>query len=52
MEEADLLGDGIAIMASGSIRALGSSLRLEKKYGSGYQVGNGGIWQGGKGHVK
>jgi ABC-type multidrug transport system ATPase subunit len=35
MEEADVLGDRIAIMASGSIRALGSSLRLQQKYGSG-----------------
>jgi hypothetical protein len=31
MEEADVLSDRIAIMARGSIRALGSSLRLKQK---------------------
>jgi hypothetical protein len=46
MEEADVLGDRIAIMARGSIRALGSSLRLKQKYGSGYQVsiGHRSLW--------
>lgn len=52
MEEADLLGGRIAIVACGSIRALGSSLRLEQRYGSGYQVEKGGIWQGWRGHLK
>ena len=48
MEEADVLGDRIAIMARGSIRALGSSLRLKQKYGSGYQVrGSAGRGRGG-----
>lgn len=39
MEEADVLGGRIAIMARGRIRAMGSSLRLKQKYGSGYKVG-------------
>jgi ABC-type multidrug transport system ATPase subunit len=38
MEEADILGDRIAIMAKGKLRCLGSSLRLKQKFGSGYQV--------------
>jgi len=38
MEEADILGDQIAIMARGKIRAFGSSLRLKQKFGSGYQI--------------
>ena len=38
MEEADILGDKVAIMAKGSLRALGSSLRLKQKFGAGYQV--------------
>jgi len=33
MDEADLLGDRIAIMASGVIRCCGSSLFLKNKYG-------------------
>jgi ABC-type multidrug transport system ATPase subunit len=37
MEEADILGDRIAIMARGRLRALGSSLRLKQRFGSGYQ---------------
>ena len=39
MEEADILGDRIAIMAKGKLRCLGTSLRLKQKFGSGYQVG-------------
>ncbi|CAL4103477.1 unnamed protein product [Meganyctiphanes norvegica] len=38
MEEADLLGDRIAIMADGVIRCCGSSLFLKKKYGAGYRL--------------
>ncbi|KAI9562460.1 hypothetical protein GHT06_009893 [Daphnia sinensis] len=38
MEEADLLGDRIAIMASGQIQCCGSSLFLKKKYGAGYHL--------------
>ncbi|GAX81954.1 hypothetical protein CEUSTIGMA_g9382.t1 [Chlamydomonas eustigma] len=38
MEEADILGDRIAIMAKGRLRCLGTSLRLKQKFGSGYQV--------------
>ena len=38
MEEADILGDTIAIMARGSVRAYGSSLRLKQRFGSGYQL--------------
>lgn len=33
MEEADLLGDRIAIMANGVVQCCGSSLFLKKKYG-------------------
>jgi len=33
MDEADLLGDRIAIMASGVIRCCGTSLFLKNKYG-------------------
>jgi len=38
MEEADLLGDRIGIMAEGELRCVGSSLFLKKKYGVGYQL--------------
>lgn len=38
MEEADILGDRVAIMAKGSLRCLGSALRLKQKFGAGYQV--------------
>jgi len=38
MEEADILGDSIAIMARGKLRAIGSSIRLKQKFGSGYQI--------------
>ncbi len=33
MDEADLLGDRIGIMAEGHLRCLGSSLFLKKEYG-------------------
>ena len=38
MDEADLLGDSIAIMAEGQLRCCGSSLFLKKHYGVGYQL--------------
>ena len=38
MEEADTLGDVIAIMSRGRLCCLGSSLHLKNKYGSGYAV--------------
>eukprot|EP00123_Amoebidium_parasiticum_P018720 comp24269_c0_seq1/m.45256 comp24269_c0_seq1/g.45256 ORF comp24269_c0_seq1/g.45256 comp24269_c0_seq1/m.45256 type:complete len:1770 (-) comp24269_c0_seq1:99-5408(-) len=38
MDEADLLGNRIAIMAEGNLRALGSSLFLKKRFGVGYQM--------------
>ena len=36
MDEADILGDRIAIMADGELRCVGSSLFLKKTYGVGY----------------
>mmetsp|Transcript_18020 Transcript_18020/g.36628 ORF Transcript_18020/g.36628 Transcript_18020/m.36628 type:complete len:1943 (+) Transcript_18020:73-5901(+) len=38
MDEADLLGDRIAIMSEGSLRCVGSSLFLKKEYGVGYNI--------------
>lgn len=38
MEEADILGDRIAIMARGRLRCIGTSNRLKQKFGAGYQV--------------
>eukprot|EP00124_Ichthyophonus_hoferi_P000157 Ihof_evm21s5 gene=Ihof_evmTU21s5 len=38
MDEADLLGNRIAIMAEGQLQACGSSLYLKKHYGVGYQL--------------
>lgn len=38
MDEADILGDRIAIMADGRLRCVGSSLFLKKNYGVGYQL--------------
>eukprot|EP00536_Pseudo-nitzschia_multiseries_P003231 jgi/Psemu1/284283/fgenesh1_pg.48_\ len=38
MDEADILGDRIAIMAEGQLRCIGSSLFLKKTYGVGYQL--------------
>ncbi|CAG8488674.1 7286_t:CDS:10 [Ambispora leptoticha] len=38
MEEADLLGDRIGIMANGKLRAIGSSTHLKNKYGIGYRI--------------
>ncbi|XP_068921390.1 phospholipid-transporting ATPase ABCA3-like [Petaurus breviceps papuanus] len=38
MDEADLLGDRIAIMAKGELQCCGSSLFLKQKYGAGYHL--------------
>lgn len=38
MDEAEILGDRIAIMAEGQLRCAGSALFLKKKYGVGYQL--------------
>eukprot|EP01119_Soliformovum_irregulare_P016146 TRINITY_DN4639_c1_g1_i1.p1 TRINITY_DN4639_c1_g1~~TRINITY_DN4639_c1_g1_i1.p1 ORF type:complete len:1195 (-),score=473.31 TRINITY_DN4639_c1_g1_i1:27-3611(-) len=38
MEEADILGDKIAIMARGALRCVGSALHLKQKFGAGYRV--------------
>lgn len=38
MDEADVLGDRIAIMSQGSIECLGSSLFLKNRYGAGYKL--------------
>ena len=38
MEEADILGDRICIMARGNVRAIGSSIRLKQKFGAGYAI--------------
>ncbi|XP_037937487.1 ATP-binding cassette sub-family A member 3-like [Teleopsis dalmanni] len=38
MDEADVLGDRIAIMCGGELKCLGTSFFLKKKYGSGYHL--------------
>jgi len=38
MDEADILGDRIAIMSEGQLQCCGSSLFLKKTYGVGYQL--------------
>ncbi|KAG1651994.1 ATP-binding cassette sub-family A member 3 [Nymphon striatum] len=38
MEEADVLGDRIAILASGQLQCCGSSMFLKNKYGAGYHM--------------
>jgi ATP-binding cassette subfamily A (ABC1) protein 3 len=38
MDEADLLGDRIAIMAEGELKCCGSSYFLKKKFGAGYHL--------------
>ena len=38
MDEADYLGDRIAIMGEGKIRTCGSSLYLKKTFGVGYSL--------------
>ena len=37
MEEADILNDRIEIMKEGQIKAIGTSLELKNRYGSGYE---------------
>lgn len=36
MEEADILGDRIAIMAKGKLRCIGTSIRLKSRFGTGF----------------
>lgn len=38
MDEADILGDRIGIMASGKLTALGSSIFLKNRFGVGYNL--------------
>lgn len=38
MDEADILGDRIAIMTEGQVECTGSSLFLKQRYGVGYQL--------------
>jgi ATP-binding cassette, subfamily A (ABC1), member 3 len=38
MDEADILGDRIGIMASGKLTALGTSIFLKSKFGVGYNL--------------
>ena len=38
MDEADVLGDRIGIMAKGKVVCLGSSLFLKNRYGAGYKL--------------
>jgi len=38
MDEADYLGDRIAIMSSGKLAALGSSFFLKNRFGIGYNL--------------
>jgi len=38
MDEADILGDRIAIMTKGKISCLGSSIFLKNKFGVGYNM--------------
>lgn len=38
MEEADILGDEVAIMARGWLKAFGMPLRLKQRFGSGYHL--------------
>jgi ABC-type multidrug transport system ATPase subunit len=37
-EEADVLGDRIAIMSHGEIKCLGTPLHLKNKFGDGYRI--------------
>jgi len=38
MDEADYLGDRIAIMGEGTIKTVGTSMFLKKKFGVGYTL--------------
>ena len=44
MEEADILGDRIGIMAKGRLRCLGNSVRLKTRFGAGYKVRKGSVY--------
>ena len=38
MDEADVLGDRIAVMSHGKLQAIGDSIRLKKRFGAGYHL--------------
>ena len=38
MEEADVLGDRIAIMSNGHLKTLGTSIFLKSQFGTGYSI--------------
>lgn len=38
MDEADILGDRVAILSEGMLKAIGTPLTLKKEYGSGYRI--------------
>ncbi|KAF9180597.1 ATP-binding cassette sub- A member 1 [Haplosporangium sp. Z 767] len=38
MEEADALGDKVAIMVAGHLKAIGNTTRLKNKFGNGYRI--------------
>ncbi|KAI8919679.1 P-loop containing nucleoside triphosphate hydrolase protein [Entophlyctis helioformis] len=38
MEEADVLGDRIAVMSNGRLRAINNSITLKNKFGTGYRI--------------
>ena len=38
MDEADVLGDRIGVMAKGNLKCLGSSLFLKNRFGVGYKI--------------
>lgn len=38
MEEADVLGDRVAVLANGQLKAVGTSLSLKNRFGSGYRI--------------
>ena len=38
IEEADILSDGIAIMARGKLRCIGTSVRLKSRFGTSFVV--------------
>jgi len=38
MDEADVLGDRIGIMAKGKLMCLGTSLFLKRRFGAGYKL--------------
>jgi ABC-type multidrug transport system ATPase subunit len=38
MEEADVLGDRVCVMAKGRLRAIDNSIALKNKFGAGYRV--------------